>query len=72
MDVQDVAPALLALEDIVQIANRKFNGGSAGIRVLVNADVEQKVFQIGLRLGCAGHCQRLHRIEAPVRIATMA
>lgn len=26
MDVQDLAPALLALADIIQIANRKFNG----------------------------------------------
>ena len=50
MDVQDVAPALLAHEDIVQIANRKFNGDIAGIRVLVNAHVEQKFFQIGFRL----------------------
>jgi hypothetical protein len=50
MDVQDLAPALLALADIIQIANRKFNGDNAGIRVLVNADVDQKCFQIDLSL----------------------
>jgi hypothetical protein len=50
MDVQDLAPALLALADIVQIANRKFNGDRAEIRVLVNADVEQKCFMIDLSL----------------------
>ena len=50
MDVQDLAPALLALGDIIQIANRKFNGEAADIRVLVNADVEQRCFQIDLSL----------------------
>lgn len=50
MDVQDLAPALLALGDIIQIANRKFNGDAADIRVLVNADVEQRCFQIDLSL----------------------
>lgn len=50
MDVQDLAPALLALGDIIQIANRKFNGDNADIRVLVNADVEQRCFQIDLSL----------------------
>ncbi|KPF77490.1 hypothetical protein IP78_12785 [Brevundimonas sp. AAP58] len=50
MDVQDLAPALLALADIVQLANRKFNGDAADIRVLVNADVEQQCFQIELSL----------------------
>lgn len=50
MDVQDLAPALLALADIIQIANRKFNSDAASIKVLVNADVEQKCFQIDLSL----------------------
>ena len=50
MDVQDLAPALLALAEIVQIANRKFNGSTATIKVLVNADVEQKCFQLDLSL----------------------
>ncbi|WCT72910.1 hypothetical protein PQ455_14895 [Sphingomonas naphthae] len=50
MDVQDLAPALLAIADIVQIANRKFNGDSASIRVMVDADVEQQCFQLDLSL----------------------
>jgi len=50
MDVQDLAPALLAVSNIVQIANRKFNGDGASIRVLVDADVEQQCFQLDLSL----------------------
>lgn len=50
MDVHDLAPALIALADIVQIANRRFNGPSADMRVLVNADVEQKCFMLDLSL----------------------
>jgi len=50
MDVQDLAPALLAMAEIVQIANRKFNGDAASIRVMVDADVEQQCFQLDLSL----------------------
>lgn len=50
MDVQDLAPALLALAEIAQIANRKFNGDRASMKVLVNADVEQRCFQLDLSL----------------------
>lgn len=50
MDVQDLAPALLALADIIQIANKKFNGTETIIKVLVNADVEQRCFMIDVSL----------------------
>lgn len=50
MDVQDLAPALLALAEIVQIANRRFNGTETSIKVLVNADVEQRCFMIDVSL----------------------
>ena len=50
MDVQDLAPALLALAEIVKLANRKFNGDGADIQVLVNADIEQRCFQLDLKL----------------------
>jgi hypothetical protein len=50
MDVQDLAPALLALADIVQIANRRFNGDRASMKVVVNADVEQRCFMLDLGL----------------------
>lgn len=50
MDVQDLAPALLALAEIIQIANKKFNGAEANIKVMVNADVEQKCFMIDVSL----------------------
>lgn len=50
MDVQDLAPALLALAEIAKIANKQLNGDRASIRVLVNADTEQKCFQVDLSL----------------------
>lgn len=50
MDVQDLAPALLSLADLIQIANRKFNGTEADIKVLVNADVEQRCFMLEISL----------------------
>lgn len=50
MDVQDLAPALLALADIIQIANKKFNGSETSIKVLVNADVEQRCFMLDVSL----------------------
>lgn len=50
MEVQDLAPSLLALSDMIQIANKKFNGNHANIKVLVSADVEQKCFMIDISL----------------------
>jgi hypothetical protein len=50
IDVQQLAPALLALAEIVQIANRRFNGDAAAMRVLVKTDPEQHCFQIDLHL----------------------
>ncbi|WP_419816157.1 hypothetical protein [Glacieibacterium sp.] len=50
MDVQDLAPALIALAEIAKIANQRFNGGRASIRILVNADIEHKCFQLDLSL----------------------
>ncbi len=50
MDIQDLAPALLALADIIQLANKKFNGNDADIKVLVSADVEQRCFMIDISL----------------------
>ena len=50
MDIQDLAPALLALAEIAKIANQKFNGDRASIKVLVNADIEHRCFQLDLSL----------------------
>jgi hypothetical protein len=50
MDVQDLAPALLAIAEIAKIANHKFNGDRASITVLVNADIEHRCFQLDLSL----------------------
>ena len=50
MDVQDLAPALLALADLIQLANRKFNGAAADIKVFVSTDVEQRCFMIDISL----------------------
>lgn len=50
MDVQELAPALLALAEMVQLTNRKFNGDAASMKVLVRADVEQKCFQLDIHV----------------------
>lgn len=50
MDVQDLAPALLALAEVIQVANQRFNGSHATIKVLVNADVEQRCFMVDISL----------------------
>ena len=50
MDVQELAPALLALAEMIQLANKKLNGNAASMKVLVKADVEQKCFQLDIHL----------------------
>ncbi|WP_126175120.1 hypothetical protein [Tsuneonella rigui] len=50
MDIQELAPALLSLADLIQIANKKFNGSHASIKVLVNADVDQRCFMLDISL----------------------
>lgn len=50
MDVQELAPALLALAEMIQLANRKFNGDAASMKVLVRADIEQQCFQLEIQL----------------------
>ncbi len=48
MDVGDLAPALLGLSELCKIANAKFNGDAAAVKVLIGADQEQKCFQFSL------------------------
>lgn len=50
MDVADLAPALLGLSELCKIANERFNGNSAAIKVLIGADQEQKCFQFSLEV----------------------
>ena len=50
MDVTHLAPALLALSELVKETNQYANGDRAGIRVLVNADLEQKCFELNIEL----------------------
>lgn len=50
MDVQELAPALLALAEMVQLANKRFNGEAASMKVLVNADIEQRCFQLDIHI----------------------
>lgn len=50
MDVADLAPALLALSDLLKIANTYANGDRAGVKVKVNADLKQKCFQLNIEL----------------------
>lgn len=50
IDVQELAPALLALGDVCVIANEVLNGSAARVQVLVRADIEQRCFQINIEL----------------------
>jgi hypothetical protein len=50
MDVSHLAPALLALSDVIKAANQYANSDRAGIKVFVNANLEQKCFELNLEL----------------------
>lgn len=50
MDVAHLAPALLSLSEVVKSANSFANGDRAGIKVYVNADIEQKCFELNIEL----------------------
>lgn len=50
MDVAHLAPALLALSDLVKSTNNFANGDRAGVKVLVSADLEQKCFELTIEL----------------------
>lgn len=50
MDIEELAPALLALASLIQTANHKFNGDLSAVRVTVNADVKQQCFQIKIKV----------------------
>jgi hypothetical protein len=49
MDVAHLAPALLALSDLVKDANRYANGDRAAAKIFVNADIEQKCFELDVQ-----------------------
>ena len=50
MDVEALAPALLSLAALIQLANVEINGSDAHrIRVVIDANTEQKCFQIKLK-----------------------
>ncbi len=50
IDVDDLAPALLALGDLCKLTNKKFNGDRTSVKVVVNADLEQNCFELYLEL----------------------
>ena len=50
MDVAHLAPALLSLSDLIKETNRMVNGDRVGIKVFVNADLEQKCFELIINL----------------------
>ncbi|CAB3786885.1 hypothetical protein [Pararobbsia alpina] len=62
MDVRDLAPALIAIADLLTAANQEINGEAAEVRVQVNATFKAGSFGIELvaaqqlmaqRCGCA-------------------
>ena len=50
MDVQDLAPALVAFGRLIREANAQINGKRATVRVLVTSDFEHKCFNINFEV----------------------
>ena len=50
IDVNYLAPALLAIGDLCKLSNNKFNQGKASVKVLVNVDLEQNCFELNLQV----------------------
>ncbi|HEY0832870.1 MAG TPA: hypothetical protein VGE72_03075 [Azospirillum sp.] len=50
IDVQDLAPALLGLSDLIKAANAEFNGERSAVKLLARADADQHCFNIGLEV----------------------
>jgi hypothetical protein len=50
MDVRDLAPAMLALGDLLQEANRVLNADDSTISLRVTPNVEEQCFDLGLEL----------------------
>ncbi|CAN5419820.1 hypothetical protein BH11PSE4_BH11PSE4_09520 [soil metagenome] len=50
MDVADLAPALLALGDLIKRANATVNGDASKVNLIVQSDFEHKCFQVSLEL----------------------
>lgn len=50
MDIADIAPALLGISELCKIANRKFNGERASVKVLIGTDAEHQCFQLNLQV----------------------
>jgi hypothetical protein len=50
MDVADLAPSLLALSDLCKLANKKFNGDRAAVKVMVDTDREHQCFQFDIHI----------------------
>lgn len=50
IDVNHLAPALLSLGDLCSLANKKFNGKRASVKVLVSVDAEHSCFELSFEL----------------------
>ena len=50
MDVADLAPALLALGELLKRANFAVNGDASKVNLIVQSDFEHKCFQVNLEL----------------------
>jgi hypothetical protein len=50
IDVEALAPSLMALSELIKLFNRQLNGQESGVRVLVNADLQQNCFELNLEV----------------------
>lgn len=50
MAIEDFAPSVLSLSELVKRANQVLNGDKASVRLLIDANVEQHCLQVGLEI----------------------
>ena len=74
MDARDLAPALSALSDLVNAANREVNGDHSTARVLVSVHPEQRCFEFQIEIISiiAEHLVSLFDDELPSKAETIA
>lgn len=50
IDIQALAPSLLALSELIKLLNRQINGEDSAVKVRVNADLKQNCFELNLEV----------------------
>jgi len=65
MDARDLAPALLALADLIDSANKEVSGGSSNVSLRVHSDFKNKCFEVNLSVVVGYYRQFVDMFTAP-------